>query len=190
MYSQQGEQLPVAAFIPSLAPRAFSFFFQCRVKEPRTPGPREMRVNCAVEGACCTMLLSFPFPVSNTSEYSRVSAGIWYCPVLILGALEIRSQPSSPSVQAKRREASPLRAQRSGRLCQCQVTSRGVGANITCMFWQREKCVHSSKFWMNLYLKNISKKYLVVLWSPCCTNQKEVPETCTGEKILVSGGLS
>lgn len=50
-YSQQGEQLSAAGFVPSLAYRAFCCFFQLWVKETSTPGPEKMRVNYTVKGA-------------------------------------------------------------------------------------------------------------------------------------------
>lgn len=76
-YSQQGEQLSAATFVPSLASRAFCCFFQLWLKETSTPGPGKMRVNYTVEWDCCTVLvLSHPclrcFGVEQSQQSSSV----------------------------------------------------------------------------------------------------------------------
>lgn len=90
-YSQQGEQLSAATFVPSLASRAFCCFFQLWLKETSTPGPGKMRVNYTVGWDCCTVLV-LSHPCLRCLRASRV---LQYYPLLILEALECKAGPLS-----------------------------------------------------------------------------------------------
>lgn len=94
-YSQQGEQLSAATFVPPLPPElsVVSFSYGWRRQALQGQGKWELITlwNGIVAQCWC-----FPMPVSGAWEYSRASRVLQYYPLLFLEALEIQSWTSFP----------------------------------------------------------------------------------------------